>query len=76
MTAEIIVEIYRTQQDCEKLTFVSAVTVTYFGNRAFIQGLSGTFTFKCWRELKQYLLDKGISEVEYYRKGRLKILRK
>lgn len=76
MTAETVVEIYRTQEDREKHSFVSAVTITYFGNRASIQGLSGTMTIRCWRELKEYLISKGIEEVEYYRKGTLKVLRK
>jgi hypothetical protein len=76
MTAETVVEIYRTQEDRGSHFFVSAVTISYFGNRAFIQGLSGTMTIRCWRELKQYLIERGVEEVEYYRKGVLKTLSK
>ncbi len=73
MAAEAIVELYRTQEDREKHYFVSVVTVTYFGTTAFIQGLSGTFTIQCWKEIREYLISKGIKEVRYYRRGRLKV---
>ena len=75
MAAETIVEIYRTQEDREKHYFVSAVTISYFGTTAFIQGLSGTFTIQCWKEIREYLISKGIEDVEYYRRGRLKVVK-
>jgi len=74
MAAESIVEIYRTQEDVSRHYFVAAVTITWFGKKAFIQGLSGTFSLQCWRELKDYLMSKGCIQAQYYRKGVLKIV--
>jgi hypothetical protein len=76
MAAETIVEVYRTQENRAEHFFVTAVTITYFGKTAFIQGLSDTMTIKCWREIREYLIGKGIEEVQYYRHGTLKVLRK
>lgn len=76
MTAEAIVEIYRTQEDKENKTFVAAVTLSYFGRIAMVQALSGTFSTTCWRELGEYLWGKDIDEIHYYRKGRLKIIKR
>lgn len=74
MAAEVIVEIYRTQEIREQHYFVAAVTISYFGRTAFIQGLSGTFTIKCWREITEYLMSKDIDQVQYYRHGNLRTI--
>jgi len=74
MSAESIVEIYRTQERRDEHFFVSAVTISYFGRTAFIQGLSGTFTIKCWREVTEYLMSKDIDQVQYYRHGFLRTI--
>lgn len=71
---QVIVEIFRTAEDKANYDFKSAVTISYFGDIAFIQGLSGTFTTKCWREVVDYLENKGIKQIQYYRKDRLKIV--
>ena len=76
MTAETIVEIYRTQENRELHSFVAAVTLSYFGRVAMVQALSGTFTVKCWRELSEYLWTKDIDEVHYYRHGKLKVVKR
>ncbi|HCU64541.1 MAG TPA: hypothetical protein DF774_02145 [Rheinheimera sp.] len=72
MAAETIVEIYRTQENKELFQFCSAVTITYFGKRAMLQGLTGRFTSTCWKELATHLRSKGIVAVDYYRRGKLK----
>lgn len=75
MSAQTVVELYRTQEDKTNYDFVSCITITYFGDVAFVQGLSTAgFTTKCWRELYDYLENKGIKQVQYYRKGRLKVV--
>lgn len=71
---QVVTEVYRTSEDKVNYTFVSAVFITYFGDVAFIQGLSGTFTTRCWKELYDYLEKKGIKQVQYYRKGELKVV--
>jgi len=72
MVAQVIVEGYRTNEDKTNQTYTTAFTITYFADTAYIQLLSGTFTRKCGYELLQYLTEKGIKKMEYYRKGRLK----
>lgn len=71
---QIIVEVYRTQECKINYSFKSAVTISYFGDIAFIQGLSGTFTTKCWKEIYEYLEKKGIRQGQYFRKGKLKVI--
>jgi len=71
---QVVTEIYRTQEHKANYTFVSAVFITYFSDVAFIQGLSGTFTTRCWRQIVDYLEKKGIKQIQYYRKDRLKIV--
>lgn len=76
MAAEILMELYRTQEDRANYTFKAAVTISYFNRIAFIQGLSGTFTITCWRELVKYLFnEKHVTEIQYLRKGKLKTIR-
>ena len=72
MTAQTIVEVYRTQEDKANYDFKSVVTISYFGDTAYIQGLSGQFDRKCWREIVDYLESKGIIKFQYYRRGKLK----
>ena len=74
MAAEIITEIYRTQEDRSRHYFVAAVTITYFGRTAFIQALSGTIAVKCWRELMAHLMSKDIDQAQYYRHGQLRTI--
>ena len=74
MSAEAIVEIFRTQENRSTYSFVASVTITYFGDTAFIQGLSGTFTTACWRELYAYFKARGVKEAKYYRKDVLKTI--
>jgi hypothetical protein len=71
---QAVSEIFRTQEDKANYDFVSAVFISYFGDVAFIQGLSGTFTTRCWREIYDYLEKKGIKQIQYYRKDRLKVV--
>ena len=71
---QVVTEIYRTNEAKNNYTFTCAVFITYFGDTAFIQGLSGTFTTKCWREIVDYLEKKGIKQIQYYRKDRLKVV--
>lgn len=74
MGAQTVVEVYRTGEDKVNKTFISCVTISYFDDIAFVQGLSGTFTTKCWREMYDYLEKKGCRQVQYFRKGRLKVV--
>lgn len=69
---QVVTEIYRTNENKALYTFTSCVTLTYFGKTVFVQGLSGTFTVACFRELECYLKSKGMKEVQYYRKDRQK----
>lgn len=66
--------IYRTQEDKVNFTFVSAVFITYFGDVAMVSGLDTPLTTKCWRELYDHFEKEGIKQVQYYRKGRLKVV--
>lgn len=72
MAAEVVVELYRTQEIKERYQFCAAVTITYFGKRAMLQGLSGKFTLACWQELATHLKSKGVVAADYYRRGKLK----
>jgi hypothetical protein len=74
MAAETVVELYRTQERRERFEFNAAVTITYFGNTATLQGLSGRFSHACWSELQQYLLGRGIRQIQYFRRGKLKTI--
>lgn len=75
MSAQVVCEIYRTNEN--NGTFVSAVTITYFGTEASIQGLSGTFTLSCWRELTDYLKTvKNIKTVRYFRVKQDRVMEK
>lgn len=72
MAAEVVVELYRTQEVKEQYRFCAAVTITYFGKRAMLQGLTGRFTPACWKELATHLKSKGVVAADYYRRGKLK----
>jgi hypothetical protein len=75
MTAEVIVEIYRTNENVEEHTFTSSVVITYTNGVAFIQALSSTMTLSCWKEIKSYLEgNPRVIRAEYLRKGKLKVL--
>ncbi|QCQ59223.1 hypothetical protein Barba19A_gp143 [Rheinheimera phage vB_RspM_Barba19A] len=74
MAEQTVVEVYRTQEDKANYDFVSCVTISYFDDIAFIQGLSGTFTTKCYKEIVDYLERKGMKQIQYFRKGRLKVI--
>ena len=74
MSAQTVVELYRTAEDKVNKTFCSCITISYFDDIAFVQGLSGTFTTKCYKEILDYLEKKGCTKVQYLRKGRLKII--
>lgn len=66
MGAQSVVEIYRTAEHGG--TYKTAMTITYFDDSATIQGISGTFTNDCWRELMAYLIIKGIKYYQYERR--------
>lgn len=72
MAAEVIVEVYRTQEHRPSYTFSAAITLSYFGEVVMLQGLSGTFSVNDWRELYSYFQSKGIKRALYFRKGKLK----
>jgi hypothetical protein len=74
--AESLVEVYRTQECRDKFEFKAVVTITYFSDSATLQGLSGSFTKKCWFELQDYLVTRGVTKVQYFRKGNLVTLDK
>lgn len=74
MGAESLVEIYRTQENKAKFEFKSVVTITYFGDSATLQGMSGTFNRNCWREIKLHLLKRGINRAMYIRRGKLVVI--
>lgn len=71
---QVVVELYRTNEDRDNHTFTACVTISYFGDTAFIQGLDDTLTIQCWREIRGYLESKGIKQAQYFRKGRLKTI--
>ena len=66
MAAQTVVEIYRTSEHLGR--YRTALTITYFGDTAFIQAVSGTFTPYCWRELAAYFIIKGIKYYQYERR--------
>ena len=75
MSAEVIVEIYRTNENVEEHTFTSSVVITYTNGVAFIQALSSTMTLACWKEIRDYLTNNPkVIRAEYLRKGTLKTL--
>ena len=75
MAAEVIVEIYRTNENIEEHTFTSSIVITYTNGVAFIQALSSTMTLACWKEIRDYLISNPrVIRAEYLRKGKLKIL--
>lgn len=74
MVAQTVVEIYRTQEQAEKFQFKAVVTISYFADCAMLQGMSGTFTRECWRELQRYLLERGVNRVQYIRRGELVVI--
>lgn len=71
MAAESVVEVYRTQENRQQYQFNAALTITYFGNEATLQGLSGRFSHQCASELFTYLKGRGVKTVRYIRRGRL-----
>lgn len=71
MGAQTVVEIYRTQEQRGTFHFKSVVTIIYFADCATLQGMSGTFNRKCWREIEQYLLERGVNHVQYIRRGQV-----
>mgnify|MGYP001627463770 CR=1 FL=1 len=67
MGAQVIAEIYRSQELGS--TFSVAFTITYFGDTASIQGVSGSISLLCVRELITYLQTKpGITHLSFIRK--------
>jgi hypothetical protein len=74
MAEQTVVEVYRTQENKANYDFKSCVTITYFGDVAFIQGLSGEFSVRCGREIVDYLEKKGMKQMQYYRKGELRVV--
>ncbi|MDD4864541.1 MAG: hypothetical protein PHE38_11065 [Alishewanella agri] len=67
MGAQVIAEIYRSQELGS--TFSVAFTITYFGDTASIQGVSGSISPACIRELIAYLQTKpGITHLSFIRK--------
>lgn len=72
MGAQSVVEIYRTAEHGGK--YKTAMTITYFDDAATIQGVSGTFTTECWRELMAYLIIKGIKYYQYERRKNGKVI--
>lgn len=72
MAAEVITEVYRTQERRECFEFHAAVTITYFGDTATLQGMSGRFSRTCWREIEHYLSGRGIRQAQFFRRGELK----
>lgn len=67
MGAQVIAEIYRSQELGS--TFSVAFTITYFGDTASIQGVSGSISPACIRELIAYLQTKpGINHLSFIRK--------
>lgn len=65
MAEQIVVTIFRTGE--KDGTFVSAYFISFFNNRATIQGVSSTVTFACRAELKDYFISKNMKEIEYVR---------
>ena len=67
MGAQVIAEIYRSQELGS--TFSVAFTITYFGDTASIQGVSGSISPACIRELIAYLqMKSGINHLSFIRK--------
>jgi hypothetical protein len=75
MGAQVVMEIYRTCECKDTNNFKAVVTLTYFGDTVFIQGMSGNFSKRCWLELYQYLTERGCTEAQFYRHGKLRIER-
>lgn len=74
MGAQCIIEIYRTEENKELNKFECVVTISYFGQEATLQGLSGNFNLKSASEIKNYLRSKGISKIRYIRRGKLCVI--
>ena len=72
MTAEILTEIYRTDEDRSIYKFSAVVTLSYFGDTCMLMGLSGGFSVDSWRELYTHLQSRGVTKAVYYRRGKLK----
>lgn len=72
MTAEVLIEIYRTNEDKSTYTFSAVVTISYFGNTATLQGMSGSFNKKSLMEIIHHLRSRNIKTIKYIRKGVLK----
>ena len=73
MAEQAIQVIYRTAEGDG--TFRTSYNITFFGGTAFVQGVSGTVTLQCWRELICYFILKGIKHYEYERKKNGKLVR-
>ena len=71
MSADVITEVYRTQEQRDIYKFKAALTISYFGKEATLQGLSGAITPQCVTELMAYLQAKGVTSVRYFRRGKL-----
>lgn len=70
MGAEVLIEVYRTNEVQSEHKFDAVVTIGYFSNTARLSGMSGNFSNKARKELQAYLTSKGIKEVHYIRRGR------
>jgi hypothetical protein len=70
MAAEVLVEIYRTNEVRSAFTFDAVVTISYFGDTARLSGMSGSFSHYARKEVQAYLLKRGVKEVHYIRRGK------
>lgn len=66
MAEQLINVIYRTAEHGG--TFRTSYNISFFSNVATIQGVSGTITPQCWRELICYFIMKVVKYYEYERK--------
>lgn len=70
MGAEVLLEIYRTNEVPKEYTFDAVVAISYFNGVARLSGMSGQFSHKARKELQSYLWSKGVQEIHYIRRGK------
>lgn len=73
MAAECLVEVYRTNENKSQYQFTAVVTITYFGDEATLQGMSGSYSQRCHTELMSHLASRGVTKIRYFRRGKLVI---
>jgi type III secretory pathway component EscU len=73
MAEQAIQVIYRTGE--ANNTYRTAYNITFFSGTAVLQGVSGTVTMQCWRELMCYFILKGIKQYQYERKKHGKVIK-